>query len=372
MTGGAFRELKSAYINNERFIVVHYACGNFYESVDQFTPVACIAMAELGRAGDTKSFSVIDSASDVELKEKEKSVLKRFYDELRAVPDARVIHWNMNGTAFGFAAIAARYRYLFDAEPPSFPASDRKFDLDDIIKEQFGEKYADHPKLRKLCILNGLFMPHFILGRDEATAIAKGEYGPVINSTSEKVHLISVLFDLLLTGKLKTLNSVGWVEFAGEQIDAVQVVLQVAERTRRVWVELQKRYDGRDTLSLKDEYDAQDLMRSLLKIFFDDIREENPSPKRAGAASRLDFFLPKVELAVELKYSRASMTTKSLGEELVIDRERYAAHGKFSHLIFIVFDDLNVIRNPRGIESDLAREKSSDDFAVTVRILERR
>jgi hypothetical protein len=362
--------LKAAAEQDERIVFVHYSCGNFYDSPDQPTPIVCIALVESGTSKQEKSFSVIDSPHEVGLEERERSLLARFYDEMRARPDARVIHWNMNSSAFGFAALGLRYRYLTGNDAPNVPAADRRFDLDDIIAERFGPLYAAHPKLRQLCILNSLFMPHFMLGQDEAAAVARREFGPVVNSTNEKVRLISNIFHLLRGGKLKTLNSVGWVSFAGEQVDAVSAVLAVAERINSVYAELAHRHDNRSTVAFNDEYDAQDLFRALLRIFFDDIRAEDPGPQVAGASSRVDFVLPEVGLAVELKFTRTSMTTKALGEELIIDKTRYAGHGKITHLVFLVFDRSRLILNPRGIESDLSREKSEEEFAVTVRILQ--
>lgn len=371
MENSALRELKTARINGERILFVHYACGNFYNSLDQPTPIACIAVSQRGTQGEERCFSVIDASQDKSLEVREKDLLQRFYDELRSRPDARIVHWNMNSSAFGFAAIASRYRYLFGSDAPSVPTPDRRFDLDDIIKERFGRGYAGHPKLRQLCNLNGLFMPHFMLGEAEAAAVSKQQFGPVVNSTTEKVHLISQLFEALCSGNLKTLNSVGLVSFAGEQIDAVAAVIRLAERMRVASLELLRRHDKRDTLVLKDEYDAQDLFRSLLRVFFDDIRSEDPASQVAGASTRIDFVLPGVGLAVELKFTRDSMSAKSLGEELIVDRKRYEGHGRISHLLFLVFDHKDIIINPRGIESDLSREKSESDFAVTVRILER-
>jgi len=366
----AFRELRAAGAAGERILFTHYACGNFHDYPDQPTPIACIAIAESGTQGQHKVFSVIDAPQDRSLEDRERDVLSRFYNELRLHPDARVVHWNMSSPAFGFSAIAARYRYLHGKDAPDLPLPDRRFDLDDIILTKFGKGFAAHPKFRQLCILNGLFMPHFMRGETEPEAIAQGAYGPVVNSTTEKVRLLSEVFRLLCSGRLKTLNSVGWVNFAGEQIDAVSAVMCVAERMQMVYAELARRHDKRDTLTLKDEYDAQDLFRGLLRIFFDDIRAEDPTSQVAGASSRIDFVLPDVELAIELKYTRQSLSTKQLGEELIVDKTRYSSHGKVSHLLFLVFDKEGLIINPRGIEKDLSREKSEEDFAVTVRILQ--
>lgn len=56
--------------------------------------------------------------------------------------------------------------------------------------------------------------------------------------------------------------------------------------------QLLKRHDNRETLRISNEYDVQDYLHSLLLLFFDDVKDEDPLPKKVGASSRGDFFLP--------------------------------------------------------------------------------
>jgi hypothetical protein len=53
-----------------------------------------------------------------------------------------------------------------------------------------------------------------------------------------------------------------------------------------------------------DEYDVQDIFHALLRLFVDDIREEEWTPSYAGGASRMDFLLPELETVVEIKKTR--------------------------------------------------------------------
>jgi hypothetical protein len=118
-----------------------------------------------------------------------------------------------------------------------------------------------------------------------------------------------------------------------------------------------------------DEYDAQDLFNSLLRLFFDDIRREEWTPSYAGGASRIDFVLPRYRIAIELKYARQSMTAKDLGEELIVDAAKYKTHTSARHLVCLVFDSNGYLNNPRGIENDLSQPR--DGLVMTVRILDR-
>ena len=77
------------------------------------------------------------------------------------------------------------------------------------------------------------------------------------------------------------------------------------------------------------------------------------------------------KVAIEVKKSRESMTSKSLGDELIVDRDRYAQDDRVGHLICLVFDHERRLSNPRGLESDLSRQSSAAGLAVTVKIIDR-
>ncbi len=52
------------------------------------------------------------------------------------------------------------------------------------------------------------------------------------------------------------------------------VIVRIAERLHLVVHELRQRREDRQTLDVADEYDVQDLVRALLRLYFDDIRPE--------------------------------------------------------------------------------------------------
>lgn len=366
----AVRDLRTAIQRGEKVMCLHYACEDFYEVTDRPLAVTCVAVAEPA-VWQERAFSIANAPADDDPAEREKDLLNRFYEVLRTSTDARIVHWNMHSANYGFAAIAARYRYLFRQDPPVTLQADRLYDLDSLIEGRFGEEYAKHPKLRNIATLNGIHMPFFKPGKEEADAIKTGDYGTIERSTSQKAHILAILLDRLLRGTLRTQNSVGAVEFAGSHLDAVALVLTLGQRFLYVERALKLRHGGQPTLEVNNEHDAQDLLRSLLVLFFDDVRDEDYGQIHAGAGSRIDFMLPQFALAVELKYTRESLRAKELGEELMTDRERYKARGDIRHLVCLVFDHKGLIKNPRGIESDLGRDHSDSKMAVTVKIYDR-
>jgi len=119
---------------------------------------------------------------------------------------------------------------------------------------------------------------------------------------------------------------------------------------------LQLRYADRSTIDINDEYDVQDLFSALLCLYFEDIRPEECTPSCAGSASRVDFLLKKEKIVIEIKKTRQNLGDKQIGEQLIIDAQKYRSHPDCERLICFVYDPEGKIKNPRGIENDLTRE----------------
>jgi hypothetical protein len=73
------------------------------------------------------------------------------------------------------------------------------------------------------------------------------------------------------------------------------------------------RQQGRKPIVMEDEYDVQDFLHGLLRIFFDDVHPEDFSPERAGARSRIDFVLKQERVVVEAKMTRAGLAAATNG-----------------------------------------------------------
>jgi REase_DpnII-MboI len=143
------------------------------------------------------------------------------------------------------------------------------------------------------------------------------------------------------------------------------ILATLAERLHLVVRQLRDRHGNRPTLDVNDEYDVQDLFHALLTIHFDDIRKEEWVPSYAGGASRMDFLLPEIETVVEIKMTRPTLSTKQLGEQLIVDIAKYKKHPACRTLFCLVYDPDGRISNPRGVESDL----TEDNDRMTTRVM---
>lgn len=139
-------------------------------------------------------------------------------------------------------------------------------------------------------------------------------------------------------------------------VDYKAILETIFTRFHLVVNQLRRRHEGRNTLTVSDEYDVQDLLEALFKLFFSDIRAEEWAPSYAGGSKRMDFLLKDEEIVVEVKMTRDGLGDKKIGEQLIIDIANYRGHPSCRELYCFVYDPDGKIRNPRGIESDLSRE----------------
>jgi hypothetical protein len=136
------------------------------------------------------------------------------------------------------------------------------------------------------------------------------------------------------------------------------VLPRTFERFSLVVKQLRQRHDSRETLDVKDEYDVQDLLHALLRLYWDDVREEQWTPSYAGKAARVDFLLPTEQAVIEVKMTRKGLTHKELGDQLIVDIARYGNMKDCSRLYCFVHDPDGYIKNPRGVESDLEKQST--------------
>jgi hypothetical protein len=151
--------------------------------------------------------------------------------------------------------------------------------------------------------------------------------------------------------------------------EPLSVLTRLADRVPLVVRELRRRHDNRGTLEVKDEYDVQDLLRALLKLEFDDVREEEWTPSYAGGSGRMDFLLKASGIVVETKRASRTLRSKQIGDQLLVDIGRYKAHPDCNALFCFVYDPDGDIANPRGLEVDLTRQHNGLAVHVLVRPL---
>lgn len=178
--------------------------------------------------------------------------------------------------------------------------------------------------------------------------------------------------DLLDAISLK-LQEIPWLEnkkkekTKKEEPAASQLIVRILKNFDQPARQLKQRYNNRTPYEINDEYDVQDLLHSILRAYFVDVRPEEYTPSYAGSSSKVDFLLKPEKSVIEVKYATGVLREKHIGEQLIIDIKKYQTHPDCSALYCLVYDPGSNIRNPVGFENDLSGKNNK--LAVTVLVV---
>lgn len=178
-------------------------------------------------------------------------------------------------------------------------------------------------------------------------------------ATSGKEILAKALYAV----ELKTISPHLMPSFANAKL----IVERICNKFHSFALQIKKRHGNRSPIAIEDEYDVQDLLHAILRIFFDDVRPEEYTPSHAGGSARMDFLLKSEQIVIEVKMPRDGLTAKKLGEELTDDKAKYKNHPDCKYLICFVYDPDHRINNPAEIENDLSEQNDSMVTTVLIR-----
>ena len=137
-------------------------------------------------------------------------------------------------------------------------------------------------------------------------------------------------------------------------LSAAGFVAQLCRQLPLMIRELADRYNTRPGLAVDDEYDLQDLLRSVLRLHFDDVRAEEWNPSYGGVRSRSDLLLKPERVVIETKMTRKNLTQPEVVRQLIEDKELYRGHPDCGALVCFVYDPGHRLSNPAAIENDLS------------------
>lgn len=179
-----------------------------------------------------------------------------------------------------------------------------------------------------------------------------------------QVALIHCSVSRCVSETIQSLVSAAWPR-TRETVDAVQIVQQVCRRFHIFARQLQeRRHDvavvgetkkiARSTIEMKDEYDVQDALFAVLKLFFDDVRAEEWAPSYAGGQSRMDFVLKRERIVIETKFVGLRLKQAEIVKQLTIDEKYYRQSKDCGTLICFVYDPELRCENPTALENDVS------------------
>ncbi|MQM24635.1 PD-(D/E)XK nuclease domain-containing protein [Glycomyces albidus] len=147
-----------------------------------------------------------------------------------------------------------------------------------------------------------------------------------------------------------------------EAVDTLDFLEHVSRLLPMSFSILAQGHRDRSGLKIENEYDVQHVLHAILVLHFEEVEPEEPTPKMAGASSRLDFLLKQERVAIETKMMRTSLSLRALRDELAVDIQYFRRHPDVDSLFILVYDPAHRIINARGFERDLST--GSDGFTV--------
>ncbi|WP_418252164.1 hypothetical protein [Gordonibacter urolithinfaciens] len=195
--------------NPSNYLIIHYSCESFYDIEDGHTPRVTSIAAYSYSTGQTESFSMHKTAErrgipfnaiEQNYDDLERSMLDEFYEYVNEHKTLNWIHWNMRDINYGFKAIEHRYQVL--GGKPSIINDSNRIDLARLLKDCYGDSYAEHPRIPKLLEQNGIKAKDFLTGQEEAEAFRSKEYIKLHQSTLRKVSEFACILDRAINNKL--------------------------------------------------------------------------------------------------------------------------------------------------------------------------
>lgn len=133
---------------------------------------------------------------------------------------------------------------------------------------------------------------------------------------------------------------------------------KILYKFHKVVSKLSQNQVGNCNFVIKNEYDVQKLLCSLLSIHFDIIIREDSVPNSMGATSRVDFFIKDISTVIEVKMTRKTLKNNELGKQLNDDIMKYPNHYGCDRIYFFVYDPKHLIENPEKFEADFTNNKN--------------
>ncbi len=228
--------------------------------------------------------------------------------------------------------------------------------LKTMRNSELGRTYVDSAMYNSWMVKAIVFLKLFL---EDDNEFVKGLQKPHCSHYSEAATCVKIIENV------KEYIDKDFITFDQKnKVDVDNTLNIIFSHFYKVARQLRCRYDNRETLKIEDEYDVQDLLHALLLLYFDDVRTEEWTPSYAGKSARMDFLLKNEGVVIEVKKTRLGLADKELGDQLIIDVERYKVHQDCKRLICFVYDAEGRIGNTNGLMADLNNQH--EGFATVI------
>jgi hypothetical protein len=143
-------------------------------------------------------------------------------------------------------------------------------------------------------------------------------------------------------------------------------LMQMVRRLPLAARQLRDRHEGRSTLIVQDIFDLQDLLRCVLHLHFDNVRQQSRTPSYASH-TRTDFEVGDVgRIALTVKLVTADVAEHQLMAQLEEDAAHYERQGRPPCLLCVLYDPGQLLPRPEQLEAAWQRRCGAVDVRCVV------
>jgi hypothetical protein len=212
---------------------------------------------------------------------------------------------------------------------------------------------------------------HFMTENEDRTGFkipVAEEYNDSIPQDSENIKTVyKTLYDFFDTDYDGEPPSI-FDDYQGDSnksaIDKIELIFDRFEKIARQLKERNR--ENKESLKIQDEYDVQYLLHTLLRIYFDDVRDETYFKQHAGVSPRIDFLIEEEKIGIETKVASQNKRAKRIRSELAEDKEQYKSDNMCKVLLCFIYDPNHVLRNPAELEKDISERHPNLETRVTI------
>lgn len=148
--------------------------------------------------------------------------------------------------------------------------------------------------------------------------------------------------------------------------DPIEDVENIFNKFHELVKIFENRSRNKPPLIIEDEYDVQYLLFALLRLYFDDIIDEESVPTQGGTRSFIDFLLKDESIAIETKITSPTLRNNKLTKQLNDDIGKYSQHPEVKTLMFFIYNPGNHIKNPIRFIKDFTKKEGNLDIKTYI------
>jgi hypothetical protein len=148
-------------------------------------------------------------------------------------------------------------------------------------------------------------------------------------------------------------------------IPAAETLETLLRRLPLIVRQLRQRFRTRAPFRIEDEHDLEDLLRSLLPAYFDDIRLRSRTPSYSRA-NRTDLLINPGRLICTLKHTSLDVRQPQLEEQLREDAEFYRAAPECRSLWVYIHDPQGYLYEPQHLEALWSRRDEEPEVRCVI------